>query len=167
MLAQEIANKSGNEKIDAVYLGPDAFARRTDEATIADQLGSVFAERGIPRPAPADNDRVGGWMLLYQLLEAGEWVIADHCRRLIEILPTLVRDDRTGEDILKTEDDDPADAARYGLKTRFKPRNPPVPARVAERMGQVVAQDPTIRALYARKFEAEERRKLRPVRFRS
>jgi hypothetical protein len=165
-LAQEIAHKSASEKIDAVYLGPDAFARRTDEATIADQLGNVFAERGLPRPAPADNDRVGGWMLLYDLLAHGEWIIADNCRKLIEVLPTLVRDDRTGEDILKVEGDDPADAARYGLKTRFKPRTPPVEQRVAQRMEQVRAQEPTVRAIYARGIESEERKRQRPVTLR-
>lgn len=162
-LAQEIAEKSANEKIDAVYLGPDAFARRTDEATIAEQLGHVFARRGLPRPAPADNDRVGGWMLLYDLLANNEWVIADHCKHLIDVLPSLVRNDNNGEDILKVEGDDPADAARYGLKTRLKPRNPPLEARVAERMDSIPVQNPTVRAIYARKFESEERKKQQPM----
>ncbi|MGB8521809.1 MAG: hypothetical protein WCD43_02490, partial [Candidatus Acidiferrales bacterium] len=61
----------GREKIDAIYLSPDAFARRTDEASIADQMGDVFVAAGFPRPVPADNDRVGGWMLMYQMLDAG------------------------------------------------------------------------------------------------
>ncbi|NDQ58031.1 MAG: hypothetical protein GZ088_13245 [Acidipila sp.] len=165
-LAHEIAEKSAKETIDAVYLGPDAFARRTDEATIADQLGNVFAGRGIPRPAPADNDRIGGWMLLYDLLENNEWVIADNCRKLIEVLPTLVRKVGGEEDIQKVEGDDAADSARYGLKTRHSPRTPPVEARIAQRMEQVVAQDPTVRAIYARKFESEERKKHRPVMLR-
>lgn len=165
-LAQEIAEKSGPEKIDAVYLGPDAFARRTDEATIAQQLGDVFASRGLPRPAPADHDRVGGWILLYDLLENNEWVIAENCRKLIEVLPTLIRKVGDEEDIQKMEGDDPADAARYGLKSRLRPRTPPVEARIAQRMEQVVAQDPTLRAIYARKFESEERHKHRPMMLR-
>ncbi len=65
-------NRAGDrEKIDAIYLSPDAFARRTDEASIADQMGDVFAAAGLPRPVPADDDRVGGWMLMYQMLDAG------------------------------------------------------------------------------------------------
>jgi len=172
-LAHEIAERSRGEKIDAVYLGPDAFAQRTDEATIADQLGTVFAQQGIPRPAPADNDRVGGWMLLYQLLEAGQWVISDGCRRLIEVLPTLVRDERNVEDIAKVDGDDPADAARYGLKSRLRPRTAPVETRLLERMAEVQKKaeeqgrtmDPTVRALYARKFESEERQRQKPVFF--
>jgi len=172
-LAHEIVERSRGEKIDAVYLGPDAFAQRTDEATIADQLGTVFAQRGIPRPAPADNDRIGGWMLLYQLLEAGQWVISDGCRRLIEVLPTLVRDERNTEDVAKSDGDDAADAARYGLKSRLRPRIAPAETRLLEGMAEMQKKaeeqgrtvDPTARALYARKFEAEERERQKPVLF--
>jgi len=171
VLAEEIAERSGGEKIDAVYLGPDAFAQRTDEASIADQLGDVFARRGLPRPAAADNDRIGGWMLMYQLLETQQWIIADNCRRLLDVLPTLVRDDRNVEDIAKCEGDDPADAARYGLKSRLRPRTAPLETRLVERMADIQKTaeeqgrtlDPTVRAIYARKFEAEERRRDRPV----
>ena len=105
-------------------------------------------------------------MLLYDLMQNGEWIIADTCQKLIDVLPTLVRDDRTGEDILKVEGDDPADAARYGLKTRFKPRKPPVEQRVADKMDKVQTQEPTVRAIYARKIEREERKKQRPVTLR-
>jgi hypothetical protein len=35
---------NGREKIAAVYLSPDAFARRTDDASIAEQMGNVFAD---------------------------------------------------------------------------------------------------------------------------
>ncbi|HMD31664.1 MAG TPA: phage terminase large subunit, partial [Candidatus Acidoferrales bacterium] len=125
-LAQEIAERSRGEDISAVYLGPDAFAHRTDDASIADQLGDVFAQRGIPRPAPADNDRIGGWMLMYQLLESQQWIVTDNCHRLVELLPTLVRDDRNVEDVAKVAGDDPADAARYGLKSRLRPRTAPL-----------------------------------------
>jgi Terminase large subunit, T4likevirus-type, N-terminal len=170
-LAHEIAERSRGEKIDAVYLGPDAFAQRTDESTIADQLGTVFAQQGIPRPAPADNDRIGGWMLMYQLLETGQWVISDGCRRLIEVLPTLVRDERNLEDIVKADGDDAADAARYGLKSRLRPRVAPAETRLLEGMAEMKKKaeeqgrtvDPTARALYARKFEAEERERQKPV----
>src|SRR4029077_19220575 len=80
------------KKIDATSLSPDAFARRTDEASIAEQMGDVFAAAGFPRPIPADNDRVGGWMLMYQMLDAGEWLLTDNCIELIRTLPNLVRD---------------------------------------------------------------------------
>ena len=62
MLAQGIAERSGRESISDVFLSPDAFAHRTAETSIAEQLGDVLTTNGLPRPAPADDDRVGGWM---------------------------------------------------------------------------------------------------------
>jgi hypothetical protein len=115
MLAQAIAERSGRERISEVFLSPDAFAHRTSEASIAEQLGDVLAANGLPRPAPADNDRIGGWQLMYQMLESDAWVITDSCAQLIECIPQLVRDDRRHEDIRKVDGDDPADSARYGL----------------------------------------------------
>ncbi len=115
MLGQAIAERCGRERISEIFLSPDAFAHRTAEASIAEQLAEIFTANGLPRPAPADDDRIGGWQLMYQLLESDSWVITDNCRKLIECLPHLVRDERRSEDIRKVDGDDPADAARYGL----------------------------------------------------
>ncbi|HET7107135.1 MAG TPA: hypothetical protein VFI38_10015, partial [Candidatus Acidoferrum sp.] len=115
MLGQAIVERTGRERIREIYLSPDAFARRTSEASIAEQLGDVLEQNGLPRPVPADDDRIGGWQLMYQLLERDAWMIAESCPRLIECLPLLVRDDRRVEDVRKMEGDDAADAARYGL----------------------------------------------------
>jgi phage terminase large subunit len=150
----------GVERIGEVYLSPDAFARRTSDSTIAEQLGDVLAQNGLPRPAPADDDRVGGWMLIYQMLEQGRWIIADNCARLIECIPTLTRDPANVEDVLKTSGDDPADSARYGLKSRLSPGRPPVEQRIAER---ITAVDPTSRAIWTQRFLGEERRNSRPA----
>jgi hypothetical protein len=157
---------SRNEKIDAIYLSPDAFARRTDEASIADQMGDVFAAAGFPRPIPADNDRIGGWMLMYQMLDADEWLLTDNCIELIRTIPTLVRDMARIEDIEKMDGDDPADAARYGLKSRYATRaaysieHLPYEARLAAR---ILSADPTVRAIQARKAQLEEHRRTKFV----
>ena len=119
-----------HEKIDAIYLSPDAFARRTDEASIADQMGDVFAAAGFPRPIPADNDRIGGWMLMYQMLDANEWLLTDNCIELIRTIPNAGRVMARIEDIEKMEGDDPADAARYGLKSATPPA-PPIPSSIS------------------------------------
>jgi phage terminase large subunit len=168
IIARSAASTCGGterEKIDAIYLSPDAFAKRTDEASIAEQMGDVFAEAGFPRPTPADNDRVGGWMLMYQMLEAGEWVMTDNCIELIRTLPTLVRDTACVEDIQKVDGDDPADAARYGLKSRYGARGslakePPFEQRISER---ITSADPTIRAIQAQKAYLQESKRGRPV----
>ena len=162
------AEGSGREKIDTIYLSPDAFARRTDEASIADQMGDVFAAAGLPRPIPADNDRVGGWMLMYQMLDAGEWLLTENCVELIRTIPTLVRDTARVEDIEKMDGDDPADAARYGLKSRYGAcrswqTRAPTEQRVAER---ITSTDPSGRAMQIRKFEMEERLVGKPISFR-
>jgi phage terminase large subunit len=157
-----------SEKIDAIYLSPDAFARRTDEASIAEQMGDVFAAAGFPRPIPADDDRVGGWMLMYQMLDAGEWLLTENCIELIRTLPNLVRDSARIEDIEKMDGDDPADAARYGLKSRYGAhrgvslQQPPLEQRLAER---VTSADPTIRAIQAHKAQFEEPRRGQAVSF--
>ena len=165
MLAAAIAERSVDrlgraERIRDVYLSPDAFAQRTADASIADQLGDGLAAAGIPRPAPADNDRVGGWMLMYQALESDHWLITENCSRLIENLPTLTRDPGNVEDTLKCDGDDPSDAARYGLKSAMDPGRAPAEVVAAER---VKAVDPTSRAIWMKKFSAEETRRVAPV----
>ncbi len=150
------------EKIEAIYLSPDAFARRTDEASIAEQMGDIFASAGLPRPVPADNDRIGGWMLMYQMLDSGEWVIADSCPDLIRTLPELVRDESNIEDIAKRDGDDAADAARYGLKSRATAR-PAKPPREQEFEARITSSDPTIRAIQIRKAELDLPQRNRPI----
>jgi phage terminase large subunit len=175
-LAAEIVKRSKNgdgtrQGIDAIYLSPDAFARRTDEQSIADQMGEVFAKADLPRPVPADDDRVGGWMLMYQMLDAGEWLLTDNCIELIRTIPNLIRDPARVEDVEKMDGDDPADAARYGLKSRYAARRGdpngwrsrmPLADRLAAR---AVSADPTIRAIQARKFLIDETRGTGPVSF--
>jgi len=192
MLAQGIAERSGRERISDVFLSPDAFAHRTSEASIAEQLGEVLAASGLPRPAPADDDRIGGWQLMYQLLESDAWLITENCAKLIDCLPQLVRDDRRVEDIRKVDGDDPADAARYGLVSggrlagvgaaqsgyaghtplRAGPAPPPyspgAPRFVTgmpldEQIArQISATDPTSRAIHTQRLETEAKRQLRP-----
>jgi phage terminase large subunit len=165
MLAAAIAERSVDrlgraERIRDVFLSPDAFAQRTADASIAEQLGDGLAAAGLPRPTPADNDRVGGWMLMYQALEADRWLIAENCVRLIENLPTLTRDPANVEDTLKCDGDDPADSARYGLKSALEPGRAPAEVLAAER---ITATDPTSRAIWLKKFSAEESRRVAPV----
>lgn len=144
------------EKIEAVYLSPDAFAQRTDEASIAEQIGDILHSAGLPRPIPADNDRIGGWMLMYQMLDASEWIIADSCPELIRTLPELVRDAANVEDIAKRDGDDAADAARYGLKSRAASR-PAKPPREQEFQQRITSADPTIRAIQIQKANLDLR----------
>src|SRR6185437_8029162 len=54
VLAAQIIERSrlrtgATEKIEAIYLSPDAFARRTDESSIAEQMGEILQAAGLPR----------------------------------------------------------------------------------------------------------------------
>jgi hypothetical protein len=167
MLAAAIAERSAGERISAIYLSPDAFAARTNEDTIAEQLARGFALEHLPRPDPADDERIGGWMLMYELLRQDAWIITDNCEQLLETLPTLTRDTQNNsEDCLKCDGDDVADAARYGIKSRLAPRRSEfagVDAELARRGERIAAEDPTSRAIWMRKLEADSRRRFRPA----
>ncbi len=187
MLAQGIAERSGRENISEVFLSPDAFAHRTAEASIAEQLGDVLTLNGLPRPAIADDDRIGGWQFMYQMLESDAWVITENCEKLIACMPTLVRDTGRVEDIRKMDGDDPADSARYGLVSGGRiagvaaafapsragqppPLKPPGSGAhfvtgmpLAEQIErQISATDPTSRAIHSQRLEAEARKQFRP-----
>lgn len=161
------------ERIADVYLSPDAFAQRTSEKPIAEQLGDVLVRAGMPRPSHADDDRVGGWMLMYQMLKTGYWRIGANCAVLCKTLPMLIRDESKIEDVAKSDGDDAPDAARYGLKSRHAPRQKPLETRVMERISEVQKQrqevglppqtDPTMIAMMAQKAQAEERKKDKPI----
>ena len=156
-IAQEIVDicREEQEKPDSFYLSPDAFAKRTTEDSIAEQMRAVLLPAGIACPSPADNDRVGGWMLMREMLLHGKWVIAEECTQLIATIPLMSRDDRHPgkiEDCVKFDGsakqgsigDDAADSARYGLKSRMG--DAPVPHDVQlkaalDRVEQVVKRD--------------------------
>lgn len=91
---------------------------------LADGLASE-----IPKPHPTDSSpgsRMSGYRLMSQLLDANLWAISDNCPKLLECLPTLIRDEDDQETVLKVDyaegdtiGDDPADSARMGLQNEF------------------------------------------------
>jgi hypothetical protein len=174
-LAKEIVKRTNDEHITDIYLSPDAYAKRTGEATIAEQIGEVFSRSGLPYPTRANDDRIGGWMYMYQQLGNGGWLIGDNCTELIRCLPTLVRDDIKVEDIAKMDGDDPADAARYGLYSPVSSRRPPLVERVQAKIeGFVKARggaelEPTAYAMMVRRatnIEKKSEWRGRPKRWR-
>jgi hypothetical protein len=73
-------------KILAVYLDPSNFSDRGDGSTIASQINEVLSDYDLGAIS-ASNDRIGGWQRLYQMLQTGEWLIAETCQNLIEAIP--------------------------------------------------------------------------------
>jgi len=103
-----------------------------------------------------------------QVLDADMWLVSDACPKLIECLPTLIRDPDDAENVLKVDyaagdtiGDDPADSARYGLQYMLREPSVPVEVRAAELVKDVT--DPTLRVLKLDKFYADEAQKNQPV----
>lgn len=109
--------------------GPDVFAKRGQELTIADE----YEANGL-KLTPATTDRINGAARILTLLgnpnpAPGEdyipprLFIFDRCHRLIEQLPEMQHDPNRGEDVLKVDcdsdtgegGDDAYDYCRYGL----------------------------------------------------
>lgn len=148
-IAEEIVALSKGEFIETVYLSPDAFAKRSEERSIAERFGRVFAAAGIPQPTAAVNNRVLGWRYLHDLLSDDGILISDTCSSLIEKIPQAIHDDRPGheEDVLKQEGDDEIDAWRYTVMSRERTARKPYALQIAER---VTATDLTSRAIQSR-----------------
>lgn len=160
-----VMNTPKDEKIANFYLGGDAFAKRTSTRTIAAEIGDVTRKANLPMPARADDDRVGGWMLMYQMLSRGYWAIDPMCKILIESLPLLQRDEKKVEDCAASPVDHAPDSARYGLKTHIRRVTIPVEENVKAAM---TSADPTIQMMQARvarsKFEKARPKPFQPRR---
>src|SRR5215471_7761559 len=63
-------------KIVVVYLAPSNFKHIDDGHSIADQINEVLEPYRLGC-LEASNDRIGGWQLMYQMLQTGKWQIAD------------------------------------------------------------------------------------------
>lgn len=177
-LAQQICQMSRlesgtKERIMEIYLSPDAFAHRTAESSIAEQMNEIFLANGFPSASKALDDRVGGWMRMYQGLKYDEWLISEDCRELIKVLPSLTRDDDKREDCIKFDGDDAADAARYGVYSDA-PANPTpygerVQAEVAamQKIAPATVEgvtDYNIVAMQSRIAEAKLKKEFQPTR---
>lgn len=167
-IALSVDENGKREDLRAFFYSPDAFAQRTSQNTIAEEIGETLNEAGLPRPSMADNDRIGGWRLMHQLMDAGLWTInRDTCPQLVKCLPTLIRDDKHPgriEDVLKVDHtenqigDDPADSARYGLKTKYGEAQVPLEVRVKARL-EALPVNMSQKMLQAERIVKEERKR--------
>ena len=114
-------------RIVAVYLDPANFKDIGDGHTIANQINEVLEPYDLGA-IPASNDRIGGWQLMYNLLQQGKWRLADTCPKLIESVPSRIHDDKRPGDLRKVPGDpldDVADSARYGIYSFVTASEPP------------------------------------------
>lgn len=176
-LGRQIAELSNRDKlstgeaikIEYVFTSPDAFAKRGDQRTVAQQIGAELEAGKLPPPIHADDDRIGGWRLMYQLLKTGLWKISSACPNLIKCLPSLIHDEKRVEDVLKVDigpgtiGDDPADAARYGLKSMLDSKDKPYEYKLIEALD--AQPDYTQKHLTHLRMEDEEAKRKKQIQF--
>ena len=153
-------------KILAVYLDPSNFKHIGDGHTIADQINEVLEPYDLAC-IEASNDRIGGWQLMYQMLQTGEWQIADTCPRLIEAIPTRMYDEKRPGDVLKVPGDpldDVADDARYGIYTFITSTEKPPELTIHDQVRQLAEQgDLTSAAVRFAQYAAESEYRYQPA----
>lgn len=113
------------EKTGVIFADP-AMIKNEKESTTAEV---VFAGRGI-KLIPADNDRIGGWNIIQELLHPfidpntdkrrAKLTITKSCPNLIRTLPQMQHDKVKVEDIDTKGEDHAPDTGRYLMKQLFK-----------------------------------------------
>ena len=179
-IARQIVERTPESErayLSSFFLSPDAFAKRSSANTIAHEMGVILRAAKMPTPSAADNDRVGGWGLIYNLLLATKrhglvdsdcWFISANCPEAERTIPLLMRDPANLDDEHKTDkgtaklEQDIADDLRYGLKTMLSPNTKP---KEVQRLELLTQPDltPTQRYLLDKRFDKEWKQRTRPV----
>ena len=111
---------------------------------------------------------MGGWQLMYQMLQKGEWQIADTCKKLIEAIPSRMHDEKRPGDVLKVPGDpldDVADDVRYGIYTFITTTQKPRELVIAEELRRLAQQgDLTSASIRYQQMIAETQVAARPIR---
>lgn len=135
--AQQIVDKTPVDErklIDAIYLSPDAFQKKSEQDSFAELMGSVFQANGMPYPIPADDSRIHGAQCMYDLMKSDELEIDPSCKHLIDVIPMICTEEDDPQEIIKFDGDDAWDAARYALKSRQRAGLIPVTEVADERL---------------------------------
>lgn len=135
------ASTPKSEKVTLFPFSPDAFHKRTSPKSVSEIIFDSMDKERLPMPYRADDDRIGGWQLMYQLLKSGQWKVSKNCPELIRSIPMLIRDaDRAGgdpNDIADSPVDHAPDAARYGLKTYVAQSRQAVEEQVRKKLVEI------------------------------
>jgi hypothetical protein len=129
-LGRKITDFCAGEKFNAFAFSWDAGKQsprsQPNNPKSMMQLLSDALGQGVPKPYPADSSpgsRISRARLFSQMLDADMIEISDECPKLIQCLPTLIRDEDNTEDVLKVDyagdqsiGDDAYDGASMGLQ---------------------------------------------------
>jgi hypothetical protein len=120
--------------IRTIRLSPDAFQKRSEQNSFAEQMAEVFTANKMPYPIPADDDRKHGAQYMYDVMKAGQLEIDPSCKKLIDVIPMICTEEDDPEEIEKFDGDDAWDSARYGLKDDEEPGTQPIGEEVEEKV---------------------------------
>ena len=145
-----LTNGESRTLITRYFIGRDAKAHTGSEHTRIEEISDVVVGGGLPSLEVADDDRVGGWSLMRQLIHDDAWFLSTACPEALNSIPVLSHDPNRPEDVEKTEDksDDVADALRYGLKSMLSPSGRPMAVRQDEFLSQVFRESQNLTATH-------------------
>tara|TARA_R110000868_G_scaffold148647_5_gene370729 strand:- start:381 stop:3140 length:2760 start_codon:yes stop_codon:yes gene_type:complete len=178
-LADSLTNTE-KKMLGEIWLSPDAWQKRGSQNTIAEQMEGVLRRNQLPRPERADDDRMGGWRLMWNCMKQtcsmrsevpdiypGGFpmlLISAECAQLISGIPMLIYNEKQAgrsEDILKTDTtyDDVCDSARYLLASKLNPTdNVPRSVRAREVLDSA-GEHPNAKAMAMRIFDEKEKQR--------
>lgn len=151
-----------NRRIQSWYASPDLWNKTGDGHQRADQM---MKAAGI-NLEQASNDRVGGAMLMYQLLRDGLWQIADTCEMAQSAIQWAVHDtenDGDPDDVMKVRGeplDDVYDDLRYGMYSYIGGAEKPMEVQINE---AITSNDPTGAMMQYRQAKAKAEAAEEPI----
>ena len=171
VLDKETGDESGYaENIESLHFSWERFNRTVENRTVADEVGDLLEQAGLPRPTRSNTDRVAGWTKIYSLLESDDLFILQQdglhrgAPRLAEAIPLLVRGDgiKTDlEDVVKPKgislEDDLGDALRYAVAgVLLDPEDKPAQQVKREKLDAI--KDPLARQIVGYKEYLKEQK---------
>ena len=147
--------------LKAIYFSHEKFNRQMDERTPANEYSRALKLVGLPPVTRATQDRIGSASLMYNCIKKGEIVILDTCREIILAIPSLMRDPKVMDDVLKVDakGDDCYDGFRYGLYGHLGAKKKPEAQIEAERVAMLKKTDPLAAHFLKMKLDAENENK--------
>jgi hypothetical protein len=148
-------------KVKAIYFSHEKFSRVMEARTPADEYSRVLREFGLPPVSRGTMDRIGSASLMYNMIKNGELVVLDSCKDIILSIPSLMRNPKCLDDVLKVDakGDDCYDGFRLGVYGQLGTRKKPDADTVRDQAAELAKTDPFAAHFYKLKKEAELKNK--------
>jgi hypothetical protein len=162
ILASRARLPNGKEvKVKAIFFSHEKFARQMERHSPADDYSRELKTYGLPGVTPSTRDRIASASLMYNEFKNGTLVILDTCRDTILSIPSLMRDPKNIDDVLKVDakGDDVYDSFRYGLFGQLSAKKQPEEEVNRDRFLELAKVDPIAAHFFKMKKDAEQKSK--------